>query len=813
MGGGRFQMSCSRVVHYLSLISISLPLVSCGGGGSGNNQAPSPPATASISASALVVANGGHANISWSSHNATGCVASGAWSGALAINGSQNVGPLTTNSIYSISCSGPGGTSSMASVTINVTPTAMVTANPSVVATGGSSMLTWSSTNATSCTASAAWSGTLPTSGNQGTGALSVSTNYSLTCSGAGGTSNVAQATVTISNVTMALSPAFAAVSQSQTQQFTATVPGGGAASWMVDGISGGNSTVGLINSGGLYTPGMAAGVHTIVAISNANSSQTASAQVAVSDLAGVYTYHNDLERDGANTKEYALTPSNVATATFGKLFACTVDGAVYAQPLWVAGLTINGAIQNVAFVATAHDSLFAFDADATPCATLWQVSLIDGAHGATSGETTVPSGTTGYLVGGASGDITPETGVIGTPVIDPVNSILYVVSKSVSADQKTFYQRLHAIDLLSGREKPGSPVLIAATYPGTGDGGNVTTFNPRQQNQRAGLALVNGVVYISWSSHEDVKPYYGWIIGYSYSGTSFTQTAALNVTPNVGMAGIWMGGGAPAADSSNNLYLLTGNGGFDANSASPPNNDFGDSLLQLTSSLSVAQYFTPSDQLADEDGDNDFGSGGTAILADLSGEPVAHLLMGGGKDGALYVLNRDRLGGLGDSAAVQKIDTGYGLFATGAYWNFYFYIAGLGGPITAYQLNPSLPLLTAVGASRTRFGFPGSTPSISAFGSQNGVLWALDNSQYCTNQSNGCGPAVLHAYSATNLTQELWNSSMTAGDSAGNAVKFAVPTVANGKVYIGTRGNNVGGVYGSTSVSGELDVYGLTYH
>lgn len=673
-------------------------------------------------------------------------------------------------------------------------------------------MLTWSSTNATGCTASGGWSGALAASGSQSTGTIASSTTYSISCSGAAGTSSAVQ--VTVSVVTVSVSPRVSAVTQLQTQQFTATVSGGGAASWAVDNISGGNSSVGLISSTGVYTPGTMVGSHSIVASVVANSSITASAQVFVTDLPGVYTYHNDLARDGANMQEYALSPSNVNTANFGKRFSCIVDGAVYAQPLWVAGLTINGAVHNVVFVATAHDGLYAFDADASPCVTLWSVSLIDGAHGANAGETTVPSGPTGHLVGSGAGDITPEVGVIGTPVIDPARGILYVVSKSVSADHSTFYQRLHAIDLLSGHEQPGSPVIISATYPGTGDGSSTTTFSARQQNQRAGLALVGSTVYICWAAHEDNMPYYGWIIGYSYSGGAFTRTAALNVTPNVGYGGIWMGGGAPAADPSvnNDLYVLTGNGGFDATSGTAPNNDYGDSLLQVrpgASTLSVAGYFTPSDQDSDRINDYDFGSGGAAILADLSGAPVAHLIIGGGKDGSLYVLNRDLLGGFSptDAGAAQVLHLGHQLFVTGAYWNLRYFVAGVDGPLTAYLLNPAGPQFTPNGVTSSVFGFPGSTPSISALGTQSGIAWALDNQAYCTDQSSSCGPAVLHAYNATNLTQELWNSSMTAGDAAGNAVKFSVPTVANGKVYVGTRGNN-NGVSGT--VSGELDVYGL---
>ena len=279
----------------------------------------------------------------------------------MATSGTKSTGALTMPSLYSLSCTGTGGTSSVSTV-VNVIPIATLVAYPTVVATGGVSTLTWSSINATSCTASGGWGGPL----------------------GAGGTSTVDTATVTISNGAVAMSPKMAAIALLQTQQFTATVPGGGTATWAVDGIAGGNSTVGTVSAGGLYTAvaGTAAGTHTVVATSVANTSQSGSAVVAVTDLAGVYTYHNDLARDGANLHEYALTTANVNTTAFGKLFACTADGAIYGQPLWVPQLTVNGAPHNVVFVATQHDSLYAFDADASPCVTLWSVSLIDISHG-----------------------------------------------------------------------------------------------------------------------------------------------------------------------------------------------------------------------------------------------------------------------------------------------------------------------------------------------------------------------------------------------------------------------------------------------
>ena len=622
--------------------------------------------------------------------------------------------------------------------------------------------------------------------------------------------------------ISIAISPQAAGATVTQLISFTATTNDNAGVNWSIS-PSGGSFKPASSLSGVkvTLTAPAAAGVYTVTATSVTNAAQSSSVTIGVTDLAGVYTYHNDPARDGVNSQEYSLTTANVNTTTFGKLFSCSVDGSIYAQPLWVANLTVKGAKHNVVFVATQHDSLFAFDADASPCAQLWSVSLIDSLHGATSGEVTVPSGVPGFKVGEGDGDITPEIGVTGTPVIDPASGILYVVSKSMNAAGTTFYQRLHAIDLATGNEKPGAPAVIAATFPGTGDGGTLDTFNSQQELQRAGLALVNGSVYIAWASHEDIAPYYGWMIGYTYSGSAFRQSAVLNVTPNATLAGIWMSGGAPAADSSGNLYVITGNGGFDAANASAPNNDYGDSFLKLSAGLAVSQYFTPSDQSVDDADDLDFGSGGAAVLADLpAGSPVTHLVVGGGKDGNLYALNRDAMGSSGDSNAWQELNIGFGIFSTGAFWNANFYIGAVGAPLLAYPLNPATAKFHSSFAMSSNspnagFSYPGTTPSISAKGSVNGIVWALDNSRFCTSKSPGCGPAVLHAYDATWLPSELWNSSMAGdgSDAAGNAVKFTVPTVANGKVYVGTRGNNSGGVFGSTSVSGELDVYGLKPH
>lgn len=606
----------------------------------------------------------------------------------------------------------------------------------------------------------------------------------------------------------VSISPQAASLAVTQALSVTATTNDAAGVTWSL-APAGGTLTPATSGSGAavILTAPATAGVYTLTAASVADPTKSASIRVAVTDLAGMFTYHNDLARDGANTQEYALTTANVNAAGFGKLFSCPVDGAVYAQPLWIPNLTVAGARHNLLLTATQHDSVFAFDADTG--AQLWQVSLIDAAHGATSGETTVPYN----LVGHAAGDIAPEIGVTSTPVIDPATSILYVVSKSVDPTHTKFYQRLHAIDLATGNEKGGSPVVIAATYPGTGDGGTTTTFNPQQQNQRAGLALVNGAVYIASGAHADIAPWYGWVIAYRYNGAAFSQSATLNVTPNVQQGGVWMSGAAPAADSAGHLYVITGNGIFDADSSTAPNNDYGDSFLQLTAGLTPSSYFTPSDQASEYVNDYDFGSGGAAVVLNLASGSPQHLVVGAGKEGVLYLLNGDSMGGYGDSHTRQSFSTGARIFSTGAFWNNTFYVAGVNVSLRAFTFNTASNLFdtSAVSHSPSIFGFPGSTPSVSSTGTaSNGIVWALDNSQYCTLQSPGCGPAVLHAYDATNLATELWNSSLNGADAAGNAVKFTVPTVANGRVYVGTRGNNSGGIYGSGGVYGTVDVYGL---
>lgn len=641
------------------------------------------------------------------------------------------------------------------------------------------------------------------------------------------------------STISVAISPARAALTVTQTLSVTATTNDTSGVNWS---FSGGSVNPSSSQNGAhvTLTAPAAAGVYSLTATSVMNPAKSSSITVAVTDLPGIYTYHNDLGRDGLNAQEYALTTSTVNTTTFGKLFSCTVDGAVFAEPLWVSNTSIGGVRHNVVIVATQHDSLYAFDADAnvSPCVPLWQANLIDSGHGGSSAEMPVPSlpgcQYANCYIGVGLADIQPEVGITSTPVIDPVTGIIYAVSKSVIPGASPpatslFYERLHAIDLGTGAEKLNSPVVVAATYPGSNDqnGSGVVRFNARRENQRAGLALVrfnggpaNGTVYLAHGSHEDTPTYYGWVIGYTYSsGTGFTQTGAFCTTPNAGNAGVWMAGGAPAADSAGNLYLISSNGQFDVTNAVPPNNDYGDSFLELspggTSGLVVSSYFTPSDEATDFPTDADAGSGGAAmVVSSPSGQP---LVIGGGKDGTLYVLNGTAMGGFGDANALQHLSLGganggVNLFSTGAYWNNSFYIAGGGMPLKSYPFNPAAAAPLGLTASAQAgnpivFGFPGATPSVSASGTSNGVVWLLETTTYCTNGSQQCRPAILHAYDASNVAAtELWNSTMVSEDAAGNAVKFTVPTVANGRVYIGTHG---GYQSGATDV-GELDVYGL---
>ena len=647
-----------------------------------------------------------------------------------------------------------------------------------------------------------------------------------LTATSVSNAARSASATITVTGSSaprsVTISPKRGGLTITQSLPVTATVQndaGAAGVTWSASGPACSGTTCGtfarVTSNSATYVAPNTAGFYSISAISVADVTKRASISIGVTDLTGVLTYHNNLSRDGTNIHEFALTTSNVNTATFGKLFSCQADGAIYAQPLWVPNLTVAGASHNVIIVATQHESLYAFDADATPCTTLWHVNLVDSAHGGSSGETSVPSGGAGALVGSGYGDISPEVGITGTPVIDPTSNTIYVVSKSVNASTQ-FFQRLHAIDLTTGAERVAPHSIDSSiSVPGTGAGsiaGRVA-FDPRNESQRAGLVLSNGVVYVAWASHEDRDPYHGWVMGSNASTLALVANGVFNSTPNqVGTlsysrGGIWMGGGAPAVDAAGNLFFITGNGTFDANTGG---SNYGDSVVRLStaSGLSVADYFTPLDQASLDANDTDFGSGAATILVDQPAGPVTHLVIGGGKQGNLFLLNRDSMGKFSSSTnnVMETVNLGNAIFATPVFWQNNLYVAGV-GTLKQFAFNTSTGKFNGApfSQSSTSYRFPGATPSASSNGATNGIIWALDNGLYCSPQSPGCGATVLHAYDATNLATELWNSSQAAAnrDLAGHAVKFTVPTVANGKVYVGTRGND-------SSVLGELEVYGL---
>ena len=754
-----------------------------------------------------------------------------------AITGTPTVPSTSTTLTFMVTDTGSPAASVSANVTIKITPAPIVistTALPdgkvgvpystALSATGGTGAYIWTVS-----------SGTLPAglNLNASSGAIAgtptataqqTPLTFKVTDAGTPMQTQSAAYTLTVSpsGISVGISPRRAGLTVGQTLTLVASTNDGAGVSWSIAPAGGSFSTATSQDGANVtFTAPGSAGVYTLTATSISDTSRSASITIGVTDLAGVYTYHNDVTRAGANTQEYALTPATVTPATFGKLFSCPVDGAIYAQPLWIANLSIAGVKHNVVFVATQHDSLYAFDADASPCQLLWQASLIDTTHGASAGETSVPTG----LVGAGYGDVAPEIGIAGTPVIDPAAGILYVVSKSVLAHVNpdstvtyTFYQRLHAIDLPSGSERAGSPAAISMNY--VADNGGFANFVPEQEFQRAGLALASGTIYIAWGAHEDAPPWFGWLAGYTYNGSAFTLKSVLNVAPNTQEAGIWMGGGAPSVDAAGHLYVTTGNGTFDATNPSGPTDDYGDSLLQITpgtgqKGLGVSSFFAPSDQADDNAHDLDVGSGGAALVLNVtSGSGPQHLIVGGGKDGGLYVLDGDHLGSFGDGNAWQLLSLGQPIFSTAAFWNDTLYIAPVGGALQAYAFNPASKLFTvpAVAQSTPTFGFPGATPSVSASGTANGIVWAIDSHNYCTPQSGGrCGPAELHAFDATGVASELWNNTTIGSDTAGYSVKFTVPTIANGKVYIGTRGGNTGDVTTPPDQpAGELDVYGL---
>jgi hypothetical protein len=492
-----------------------------------------------------------------------------------------------------------------------------------------------------------------------------------------------------------------------------------------------------------------------------------------------IATAQYDNARTGANLLETILTPQNLNVAQFGRIGFLPVDGDVYAQPLYIPHLEIPGkGPRNVLFIATEKDSVYAFDADALSAEPLWQVSFVDAKKRispVSSRDVHCPF-------------IEPDIGITSTPVIDLPSKTLYTLARTREAESGrwVFRQKLHALDLATGAEKLGGPVLIQATFQGPKSllSKGITEFNPLLENQRSALLLARHNVFIAWASSCDVGPYYGWVM--SYDAGTLKQTGFLNVSPGAKESGIWQADAGPAADSDGNIYLITGNGGFTAASGG---RDYGDSVLKIAltpNGLAVRDYFTPADQAHLNDTDGDFGSGSPILLPDQP-PPHPHLLLAAGKSAKIYELDRDQLGHFhqpNDTNAVQVLPAGAQSFGAPAYWNGHVFYFLMKDYLRDYALQNGRLSTQPVAKSTTKIDDPG-TPAISANGSKSGIVWILSTKVW-----NGPDqPAVLFAYDAANVSHELYNSTQNpTRDGAGNALRFTIPTIANGRVYVPTK-------------------------
>lgn len=565
------------------------------------------------------------------------------------------------------------------------------------------------------------------------------------------------------------------------TQQFTATIQGltNTGVTWSVDGVAGGNSAAGTISTTGLYTAPNVIGAHAITATSVADPSSALSSNVTVVNVASsaVLTYHNDDARDGAYTQEVTLNPSNVNSSQFGKLVSYPVDGQIYAQPLYLPQVNIpNKGTYNVVYVATENNSVYAFDASATSSTptTLWHVNL----------GTPVPV----YDSGGPW----PAVGILSTPVIDATTNTIYVVAE-VNGANPPFW--LHALDVTTGQDKM-SPVGINGGY--SGDSLSFSCY------QRMGLALnpVNNWIYISFGSCN-----HGWV--FAYDKSSLEQKAIFNDTNGAAGGGLWASGGAPAIDdSTGDAYLMSGVDSGDQEWINGSTmTGYNDAFLRLSANdLSVLDYFSPDNNYTLAVSDVDLGSGANVLVPGSSTYP--HELVGGGKDGNIFVINRDSMGGFNDSSnnVLQTVHTGTqqynNIFDTPVYWNGSLYFHCNDDVLRAFGWNASAGggqqlSTSSTSAGSAVYGTHGATPSLSANGTNNGIVWDIDNSAYVGNNPVASGPAVLHAYNASNVSNELYNSAQAGSrDQAGLALKFTVPTIANGRVFVPT--------------ANELDIYGL---
>ena len=613
-----------------------------------------------------------------------------------------------------------------------------------------------------------------------------------LTATSVSDTTKTGAATITVipGTISVTVSPKRAAITMSplQTVQFAATVtndPTNSGVTWSVDGNNGGSAASGTVSTAGLYTAGTSPGVHTVTATSVANAAIGASSTVAVTDLAGVYMHHNDPQRTGQNLKEYALTTASVSSPSFTQLFSCPTDGYVYAQPLWVANLTVGGANHNVLFIATEHDSVYAYDADSPSCVQLWKTSFLS------TGVTTMPW----TDIPNSTNDVYPEIGITSTPVIDPTTNTIYVEAKTketvgsgCSTGSPCYVHRLHALDITTGVEKFGGPVVISASG-----------FNSQRHFNRPALLLLNGMVYVAFGSHGDNCNWQGWIFG--YNAATLAQNWVWNTTDptTCGGGAFWGGGAGPAADASGNLYLSTGNGNYDGTS------NFGDTTVKLSPTGTLLDWFTPFNQSTFQANDVDLGSAGVIVLPDsVASAAHPHLAISTGKVAILYLLDisqpspgQTKMGKFNSSTNndVQEVipvpppnTTQFdgGDYSIPAYWNGNIYTTGENFPLSQFTITNGVIATPQFAESANIFPPRGGVPAVSASGTTNGVVWIIDYTAWQPTPASG--PAILDAYDATNVGTLLYSSPSSGTGMAGPAVKFTVATVANGKVYVGSQ-------------------------
>jgi hypothetical protein len=504
-----------------------------------------------------------------------------------------------------------------------------------------------------------------------------------------------------------------------------------------------------------------------------------------------VATAQYDNQRTGANVAETTLTPRNVNAKHFGQVAAIHVDGDVYAQPLYVPNLEIPGkGVHNVAFIATEHDSVYAFDAANQPAAPLWRASFLNPAAGVAP----VSARDLGCPF------IAPEVGITSTPVIDAPSRTIYVLARTAERGpdgNPRFYQRLHALDLATGAERPGSPVLIRASVTVPGWFGLFSTelhFHAALENPRAALLLAGGNVYLAWGSACDYGPYYGWVL--AYDARTLKQTGVFNTAPDGQESGIWQSDAGIAADRDGAVYALTGNGKFDAASGG---RDYGDSALKLgfrNGALAVRDYFTPFDERRLNREDVDLGSSGPVLLPDQAGAHP-HVMLAAGKAGLVYVIDRDHMGGFragSNSHAIQTLQVGTGAFGAPAFWNGHVFYANRKDNLRDFAVDSGMLVPTPVHWSARQFDHPGAIPTVSANGGKDGIVWLVESKG--PNRHGNDSDGFLHAYDAADVSRELY------ADVMGPAVRFTMPTVAGGRVYVGARG--VVYVYGLRDAAGH---------